>query len=268
MRPRRFLAGGVLAFQTLVMGVFEMVSADEAIEIAARALDLAIEAGAQSAQATFSRAQRFHVEARDATISKLEHSAGSSLQLRLWSEGRHVAVASSSLDLTDLRAAVVSALDQARYVTPDPFAGLPDEFGQFSGELSLVDPAVSARDDTEKIEDVLALERAIRAADRRIVNSSGSHYGDANSTIALASSSGFRGAYTATRASRSTAPLAEENGSKRTAHYGTAGRFMRDLEDSAAVGAVAARRAVEMFGARKPPTMRAAVIFERDVAAS
>ena len=245
-----------------------MVSADDAIDIAARAVDVAVEAGAQSAQAVFSRAQRFHIEARDTTISKLEHSTGSSLQLRLWIEGRHVSVASSSLDLTDLRAAVLSALDQARYVTPDPFAGLPDEFGQFVGDLSLVDTAVSARDDAEKIEDVLALERAIRAADRRIVNSSGSHYGDANSTIALVSSSGFRGVYTGTRASRSTAPLAEENGSKRTAHYGTAGRFMRDLEDPAAVGAVAARRAVEMFGARKPPTMRAAVIFERDVAAA
>jgi PmbA protein len=34
------------------------------------------------------------------------------------------------------------------------------------------------------------------------------------------------------------------------------------------VGAVAARRAVEMFGARKPLTMRAPVIFERDVAAA
>ena len=85
--------------------------------------------------------------------------------------------------------------------------GSPTNSAQFLGELSLNDPAVGARDDAEKIEDVLALERAIRAADRRIVNSSGSHYGDATSAIALANSSGFRGAYTATRASRSTAPL-------------------------------------------------------------
>ena len=241
---------------------------EDAIDLAARAVDLAIEAGAHSAEATFSRTERFHVEARDTTVSKLEHSAGSNLHLRLWKDGRRVAVASSVLDPSELRAAIVSALDQATYVASDPFAGLPDEFGQFEGELDLRDPAVAQRDDAEKVEDVLGLERAIRAADPRIVNSSGSHYGDASTTIALASSTGFRGAYTATRASRSTAPLAQENGAKRTAHYGTAGRFMRDLEDPAVVGTIAARRAVEMFGARKPPTMRAAVIFERDVAAA
>ncbi|MGD0967637.1 MAG: TldD/PmbA family protein [Candidatus Aquilonibacter sp.] len=244
------------------------MTSDSALEMATRAVDLAIEAGAQHAEATFSVVQRFHVEARERTVSKLERSTGSSIHVRLWRDGRHVAVASSDLSANELRASFLRALDQLRYVAQDPYAALPEEFGLFSGDLALVDPSLVRRDETEKIEDALALERAIRAADPRIVNSSGSHYGDANTTIALANSAGFRGAYTASRASRSTGPVAEDQGAKRTAHYGTAGRVLHDLEAPDMVGAMAARRAVEMFGARKPPTMRSAVIFERDVAAA
>lgn len=241
---------------------------DEALDVATRAVDLAVEAGAEHAEATFSVAQRFHVEARETTVSKLERSTGSNMQVRLWRDGRHVAVASSDVTAHQLRASFLGALDQLRYVAQDPYAALPDEFGQFAGDLALVDPSIAERPEVEKVDDALALERSIRAADPRIVNSSGSHYSDANVTIALANSAGFCGVYAASRVSRSTGPVAEDRGAKRTAHYGTAGRILHDLEATDVVGAVAARRAVEMFGARKPPTMRASVIFERDVAAA
>ncbi|HTZ54942.1 MAG TPA: TldD/PmbA family protein [Candidatus Acidoferrum sp.] len=241
---------------------------NDAIEIAARAVDLALELGARSAEASFSVTQRFHVEARDTTVSKLERSTGSGVHLRLWHDGHRSSVVSTDLQPEALRSAIVRGLDQLQYVAQDPYAGLPDESGAYHGDLALVDPSITVRDDADKVADALALERAVRAADPRIVNSSGSHYSDASSSIALANSNGFRGMYSTTSASRSTVPLAQEDGAKRTAHYGTAGRFLRDLEGNAHVAAVAAQRAVEMFGARKPPTMRAAVIFERDVAAA
>ena len=244
------------------------MTTDDAIGVAGRAVDLAIEAGAQSAEAAFSVAERFHAEARDTTVTKLEHSTSASISMRLWSEGRCVSLACNRTDDDRLRDAIARALDQAQYVAHDPYAGLPDRCGAFTGDLALHDPELGRRDDAGKVGDALALERVIRAADSRIRNSSGSHYSDATSTIALANSAGFRGAYVATRAARSTGPVAQELGIKRTAHYGTAGRYLRDLEDEKTVGNLAARRAVEQFGSRKPPTMRTAVVFERDVAAA
>ncbi|HTU71167.1 MAG TPA: TldD/PmbA family protein [Candidatus Baltobacteraceae bacterium] len=240
----------------------------DAIEVAAGAVDFALEAGADAAEAAYAIAERFHVEARDATISKLERSTGSSLQLRLWNGGRHTSFSTSDLRPAALREAVARAFEQSAYVAADPYAGLPDENGSFGGDLELFDPRIAQFEGAAKVDDALALERVIRAVDPRVVNSNGSHYSDATSTIALVNSRGFRGLYSGTRASRSTAPVAQADGTKRTAHYGTAGRFMRDLEPAERVGAIAARRAVEMFGARKPSTMRVPVIFERDVAAA
>jgi PmbA protein len=85
---------------------------------------------------------------------------------------------------------------------------------------------------------------------------------------AIANSTGFAAAYGWTRVGRSTGPVALDGDVKRTAQYGTAARHLADLETPASVASTAVRRAVDLFGARKPPTMRVPVIFERDVAAT
>jgi PmbA protein len=244
------------------------VTEAEALRVAADAVQLAREAGADAAEAIFSIARRFHVEARAKTVSKLEHSTGKSLSMRIFRGGRRVSFATSELTRQALRDALARAAEQTEFVAADEFARLPDECGSYQGDLMLCDDSLGERADEAKIDEALSLEQMIRDADARVVNSSGSHYDDTIATVALANSAGFGGVYTSTRVARSSLPVAEQGGVKRTAHYGTAGRFLRSLESPHTVASVAARRAVEMFGARKPPTGRTAVIFERDIAAA
>ena len=240
----------------------------EAIAAARQAVETAVSAGADAAEATIGVTRRFHVEAREKTISKLEQSTGKTLHMRLFREGRKVSLSSSDFSTDGIASAIAAALDQSRYVAADEWSGLPGTCGRTGGDLGLYDAAVADRDDASKVDDALALEQMIRDADPRVTNSSGSNYADAVSIVALANSSGFADAYTSTRASRSTSPVAEEGEIKRTAHYGTAGRRAKDLEDSQTVARIAARRTVELFGAKKPPTARLPVIFERDIAAA
>lgn len=239
-----------------------------AIELAREVVAFADANGAQSAEASVAVARRFQVEARENAILRLEDSTSRSLHLRLFRDGRRATLASSDLSTEGLHDAVRRTLAQAEFVAPDPFAGLPSESAADGADLDLYDPAIVARDGEQKVEDALALERLIRQADARISNSSGSHYTDAVSITALANSTGFGAAYTATRAGRSTGPVALEGSVKRIAHYGTAARRFDQLETLESVAYTAARRAVDFFGARKPPTMRVPVIFERDVAAA
>ena len=239
-----------------------------AIELANEALSLASAAGAQSAEASVSIARRFHAEARENVIARLEGSTGKSLFLRVFCQGRKATLSTSDLSAEGLREAVVRAVAHADLVALDEYAGLPEEFATNETHLRLCDPRVADRDGAEKIEEALDLERLIRAADARIVNSSGSHYTDAAAVTAIANSTGFAAAYSWTRAGRSTGPVALDGDVKRIAQYGTAARHLGDLEALDSVAATAVRRAVDLFGARKPPTMRVPVIFERDVAAS
>lgn len=240
----------------------------EVLEIVVRAVELAKHAGADEAEATASHGRRFHVEARDRDLTKLEQSTGHTITMRLFKGGRRVSFGSSDVTREVLERMIAGSLAQANQVTVDPLAGLPEKCGAAAIDLKLYDPALAMRDDALKVDDALALEAMIRAADPRIVNSSGSHYSDAISTVALANSHGFAQVYTAARASRSSGPVAEEGGVKRTGHYGTAARYVRELESNDDVARMAAKRCVEMFGARKPPTAKLPVIFERDVAAA
>lgn len=240
----------------------------EVLEVAINAVEIARKSGADEAEGTVSHTRRFHVEARELQLTKLEQSQGRTLSMRLIAGGRRVSFGTSDVSRETVERMVANALEQAKEVTPDALAGLPHECGALATDLKLYDPELASRDDALKVDDALALERLVRLADPRIVNSSGSNYADAISTVALANTSGFARAYTAARASRSSGPVAEEGGVKRTGHYGTASRYVRELESNEDVARMAAQRCVEMFGARKPPTAKLPVIFERDVAAA
>jgi PmbA protein len=239
-----------------------------ASDLAGEAVALATGAGADSAEASVSIARRFHVEARESAIARLEGSTGKSLFLRVFREGRKATLSTSDFTTEGLREAVQRAVAQAALVGADECAGLPDEVAGDGAQLRLYDPAIAQREGVEKIEDALRLERLIREADSRVVNSSGSHYTDAVAVTAIANSTGFAAAYTWTRVGRSTGPVAMDGTVKRIASYGTAARHLEDLEGLETVASIAVRRAVDLFGARKPATMRVPVIFERDVAAT
>jgi len=246
------------------------VTVDEegAVDAAQRAVAFARQAGADAAEATVSIARRFHAEARESALSKLEQSTGKALRVRVFAGSRKATLSTTDFTPEGVRDAIAQAVAAARLVADDEFAGLPERFVEDLPALDLYDPHVDRRPGDEKVADALALERLIRESDARISNSSGSHFNDASVITAIANSAGFAGAYASTRAGRSTGPIALDGEIRRTAHYGTAARRFAELEGLREVAACAARRTTELFGARKPPTMRCAVIFERDVAAT
>jgi PmbA protein len=240
------------------------------LEIAASAVAAALAAGATDAEATVNVSERFSTEARGREISKLEQSIGRALTLRVFKNGAKATLATTDLSLPVLRALASEAVEAAAYVTADPFAGLPDqsEAASDAEPLQILAADVRERPVAAKLDDALELERLIRADDARIVNSGGSHVSDGTTTLALANSRGFRGSFRSSSAMRSTSPIAQDGPSLRVAGYGSASRGYAGLESVASIAQIAARRAVDLCGARKPPTMRVPVIFERDVAAA
>ena len=101
-----------------------------------------------------------------------------------------------------------------------------------AGDLGNYDAGVAARADADKLDDVLAMERDVRAYDPRIDNSQGSNVYDATATTALANSRGFAGQFKSSSVTRSTSPVAQDGAAKRTASYGTARRGYAGLESA------------------------------------
>jgi PmbA protein len=243
---------------------------DEALGLAAFAVEAAVEHGATSAEATLSINDRFGAEARGTELTKLEQSRGRSLSMRTFVGRRRAAMSTTDLTHDGIRALAKRIVAAAAFVGEDPHAGLPQTVTP-AGEdaaLEMVSPDVALREPSAKIDDVIELEREIRRADPRIDNSRGSHAGDSQATIALVNSLGFRGAYRMTSASRSTSPVARDGDDLRIGSYGSAARGYAGLESVASVARQAAKRALDLCGARRPATTRVPVIFDRDVAAA
>jgi PmbA protein len=243
---------------------------DEALGFAALAVAAAVEHGATAAEATLTINDRFGAEARGGELTKLEQSRGRALSMRTFVGKRRASMTTTDLTHEGIRGLAKRIVAAAAFVGEDPHAGLPDTVSPAGDDraLELVSPDVAAREPQAKIDDVLELERAIRSADPRIDNSRGSHAGDSQTTIALVNSLGFRGAYRMTSASRSTSPVARDGADLRIGSYGSAARGYAGLESVESVARQAAKRALDLCGARRPATSRVAVIFDRDVAAA
>lgn len=230
-------------------------------------------AGADQAEASAVVNERFNVEARGAEVTKLERSIGRNVVVRAFVGGAKASFATTDISLDALRSLATETVDAARFVEADVHAGLTLEADARASTqpgadgLQLFGEDVASRAADAKIADARELERQIRAADARIVNSSGSYVIDSIRTVSLANSLGFAGSYRATSAALGTAPIAADGTAKRPGSFGTAARSYARTLDVATVAAQAVARAVGGIGSRKPPTMRVPVIFERDAAA-
>jgi PmbA protein len=244
---------------------------DEALALAQTAIELAAAAGATDADALVSVADRFACEARGEDVTKLERSRGRSLHVRAFVGTRRASLSTTDLSHDGVAALARRAVAAARFVGEDPCAGLPDTVAAddvCDHDLLTVSDDVAERPDDAKVEEALAMERALRAADVRVANSDGSRVRDSVVSVALANTRGFRGVTQGTTVSRSAAPVALDGESKRIGHYGTAARGWSTAESPEAVCLHGVHRALALFGARKPATARMPVIFERDAAAA
>ncbi|HEY6236022.1 MAG TPA: DNA gyrase modulator, partial [Candidatus Elarobacter sp.] len=184
---------------------------DEALALAGTAIALISAAGATDADAIVEIADRFACEARDREVTKLERSRGRSLRVRAFAGTRHATLATTDLSRDGVAALAQRVVAAAAFVGEDPHAGLADTAesdGVCDHDLGTVDPDVASRGDEEKIDEALAMERAVRAADVRIANSDGSRVRDTLVSWALANTRGFRGVTQGTQVLRTAAPVA------------------------------------------------------------
>src|SRR5579871_6577710 len=117
-----------------------------ALQVAGDALAMARDAGAESAEAAVSIARRFHAEARESVVSRLEGSIGKSLFLRVFREGRKATLSTSDFSSEGLRDAVARAVVHADLVASDEFSGLPESRAAANGaDLRLADETIDRR---------------------------------------------------------------------------------------------------------------------------
>ncbi len=223
-------------------------------------------AGADAADALLVSGTSVSVTRRMGQTENLERSEGRDLGLRVFVGQQSAIVSSTAVDPAGFRALAERAIAMARIVPADPHGGLAERMA------APEDVALELEDAAEP--DVAALTDRAAAAEQAaldvpgITNSEGADAGYGRTEIVLVTSAGFVGQYARTSHSVSATALAGSGtGMERDYDYSSA-VHLSDLEDAAAIGRVAAEKALRRLNPTRPRTARLPVVYDPRVSSS
>ena len=225
-------------------------------------------AGADVAEAAMADRRALSVTVRLGELEEVEREESRDLGLRVFVGRRQAVVSGSDLSPAARAKLVERAVAMARVAPEEPYAGLAPGERLARGpapELDLHDPTEIGADALERSAQIA--EDAARAT-QGVTNTDGASASWSQGGWALVTSGGFEGGVTASSFSLSASAIAGEGSGMERGGEGRAARHAGDLPPPDAIGAEAARRAVERLGARKIDSRHAAVIFENRQAGS
>ncbi len=206
------------------------------------------------------------VRVYEGEIESLSVAESQGVGVRVVADQRQGFASAGTFDPAALDEMLDEARDNARFAEPDEHLGLAEPDGVAVADLDLWSDALAATDTDAKIELALALERATKAGDTRIIGLESAEYADSMGTSVVVSSTGVRSGGSETVCDLVAYALAEEAGETQTGFGFSVGRSPQDLDvDEAANDA--AYRATRLLGATKPPSQRLTVVLDPFVTA-
>ena len=245
-----------------------MLSPDNARQIAESLVERGIAAGATAADALYVGDRSSSVQIRLGELEGVGRSEGEEIGLRVFHGQRSATAASSDMSGEALGQLVERCLAMAREAPEDPYAGLAPPDLLERGALPFLDVVDPLEPGPEELrERALAAEDAARAIEG-VTNSSGAGASASGSTIALATSGGFSGAYQTTSHGCSASVLAGEGAAMQRDYAWHSARHLQDLEPAEAIGRRAGERAVLRLNPGRPKPGKYPILFDPRVSSS
>jgi PmbA protein len=245
-----------------------MLPLEQARASAEALVERARESGADAADAVYVGHQSESVQVRLRELEQVDRSESEEVGLRVFVGQRSASVASSDFSDEALAELVRRALAMAREAPEDPYSGLaPSELiarGPFP-DIGSVDDRESEPKDL-RARALIAEQAALDVPG--VTNSSGASASSSSSIMALATSTGFSGAYRSTGNSCSVGVIAGEGSTMQRDHAWHGTRHVDDLDAPAALGRLAGTRAVAKLSPSKPKPGRYPVLFDPRIAGS
>ena len=231
-------------------------------------LDAARRAGADSADAIAVDGTSVSIDVRAGALEHAERSEGVDIGLRVFVGQRQACVSSSDTKPDTLIQVAERAVAMAKEAPEDPYAGLADP-AQLATDLEtarleLFDP--NQEPDPAALQDAAARAEAAALRNKDISQVQSASAGYSRRRIHLSATNGFSAGYARTDSGLSCVAISG-TGTAMERDYDYDSRvFQADLRDADEIGTIAAARAVERTGARKPKTGAYPVLFDERIA--
>jgi len=232
--------------------------------LAESVVKLCLKKGADAAEAYLESNREMSIEIRNGEIETVQEAASAGAGIRILVGGRMAFASVNDLREAALDDAVGRAVGFAKITTADPNNVLPEDPTTIE-VAGLYDPEIARVPLDRKIALALAAEKAAMK-DPRITKSAGAAYGEGESEVVIANSTGLLKSTKSTGCSFGVSVVAEKGEQKSSGGEYVGRRFFADLKTPEEVAEKAARDAYGMLDPRPVKTQKAAVIFDRDVA--
>ena len=240
-------------------------SEPELEDVGRRAVEAALAAGADDAEAWVERSWGTQIRVYEGAVESLSESGARGVGVRVFSGDRPGYAYGTDLGDGGLASVAEAATGAAAVADSDEYAGLPDDCAAAPvGGLS--SPELAAWSSERKVSLALEIERAARER-AGITQVEDTVYSDGEERAALVNSRGFSSSFETTSAWAYASAFAGEGADLMTGLGVGLGRDPAAL-DAEAIGLEAADRALALTGARQPESRRCPVILDAFVAAS
>ncbi len=239
-------------------------------DLSAQLLQAAKTAGADAADAIAVDGASVSITVRASALEQAERSEGIDIGLRVLVGQRQACVSSSDTKPDTLKQMAERAVAMAREAPEDPHAGLADPSqlatDRNTDTLELFDP--TAEPDPTALQEGAARAEAAALRNAGVSQVQSASAGYSHRRIHLAASNGFSAGYARTNRDLACVAISgTSTGMERDYDYDSR-VFQADMRDADEIGTIAAARAVERIGAKKPKTGAYPVLFDERVANS
>jgi PmbA protein len=234
-------------------------------------VDIAKSKGAKHCDAVLSDGQSWSVNIRHSKIEQIQFSEGIRGALRVFIGKKTASVSTHKLDYKSLEQSATQAVEMAKILPEDEFAGLPEESllikqSELKTDLNLFDNRDI--DKSDLIECAKICEDSALSI-KGITNSYGSGANSGNSRFYLCSSQGFFGGIEKSHYSLYTSVLAEnKDGTQVVDGEEHSTLFFNDLNSPEYIGRLAGKKTVRELNPRTIKTTSVPVIFDYEIANS
>lgn len=231
-------------------------------------LSFAKKQGATAAEASMSKVQGIAVSTRLKEIETLEFTNDGGLGIVVFVGNKKGSASTADLSPEALKLTVSKAIEIAKYTNEDEFTGVADAdlIATEFPDLDLYHP--QPLDAEYALKQALKCEEAGLDSSSLIVNSDGASYNANVGVKVYGNTHGINAGYPSTRYSLSCVLIAQKDEDMQRDYAYTVSRVAENLDSPEFVGQEAAKETLSRLGAQKLGTLKAPVLFHRDIASS
>jgi PmbA protein len=234
-------------------------------QVAVKILSLSKSSNADAADVFLRSSASTTVEIKDQKVDAFDRANDIGAGLRVLVNGRLGFAFTTDLSDGALKTLAQAAATNAQNTESDRYQAIPGQYHPPYRSVSIHDPEIVRLSEQEKIERVMAMEREAYAADPRIkrIRKASASFSEAETVIL--NTNGAAVSYRSTACSSSIEVVAEDGGESQAGSEFDVNRFYRKLLIEE-VGRRAARRALDLLGAKHVESIKAPVVLESTVA--